>query len=307
MMNKKAIKCAAKTYTTQTGGKEEWRLRLGIVMAGAGAHAAANIGVLRELERRGVTPYAVCGLHAGAWPAALHAAGMSRQSMEKALHQAARAGSRMIAPVWYERFAPLQTRMPSGVRLNHLLSAQLGQRILPMCHGIAVFPCRMMRTGQRVIFSTRSYMPDGGYMLAMQASLGFAARASMGFAPFLSPATYMGSYLLGEMDFAFACRQLMLLGAHRVLIVEPVPSPRRAPDALDLAAGALLRSGEQMHETETGVLRVTMPDSAGALSLSRLEECAAAGERTASRELDDLFERMGMAHCRVLAFRRSFS
>lgn len=282
-------------------------MRLGIVMAGAGAHAAANIGVLRELERRGIVPYAVCGLQAGAWPAALVAAGMSQQSMEKALYQAARAGSRMIAPVWYERFVPSLMRMPSGVRLNHLLSAQLGQRILPMCHGIAVFPCRMMRTGQRVVFSTRSYMPDGGDMLAMQASLGFAARASMGFAPFLSPATYMGSYLLGETDLALACRQLMLLGAHRVLIVDPVPSPRRVPDALDLAAGAFVHADEQMHEPEAAVLRVTMPDHAGALSLSRLEACAASGERAAASALDDLFERMGMAHCRVLAFRRRYS
>lgn len=301
-----AIECAAQTYTTQTGRKEGWRLRLGVVMAGAGAHAAANVGVLRELERRGITPYAVCGLQAGAWPAALFAAGMSIAGMEKALHQAARAGRRMIAPVWYEYFAPSGVRMPCGVRLNHLLSAQTGQRPLPMCSGTAVFPCRMMRTGQRILFSTRSYMPDEGAMIAMQASISFAARAAMGFAPFLSPATYMGSCLLGETDLAFACRQLALLGAHRVLIVDPVPSPRRMPDALDLAAGAL-RQSEQKCEEATGVLRVTMPDSAGALSLSRLEECAAAGERTAAAALDDLFDRMGMAHCRVLAFRRRYS
>lgn len=282
-------------------------MRLGVVMMGAGAHAAACVGVLRELERRGIEPHAVCGMHAGAWPAALFAVGVSMPGMEKALHQAAKAGGRMIAPVWYERFVPSPWRMPAGVKLNHLLSVQTGQRMLSMCPGAAVFPCRMTRTGQQVLFTTRSYMPDGGAMLAMQASVGFAARAAMGLAPFLSPVEYMGSPLLGQSDQAFACRQLMLLGAHRVLIIEPVPSPRRVPDALDLAAGAVRMAAEQQYNQEIGVLRVAMPDCAGALSLSRLEDCALAGERAAAHELDTLFDRMGMARCRVLAFRRRYS
>ena len=270
-------------------------------MTGAGAHAAACVGVLRELDRRGITPFAVCGMFSGAWPAALVAAGMSLQSMEKALHQAAKAGSRMIAPVWYERFKA--GRIPCGVRLNHLLSAQTGQRALSLCPGAAVFPCRMARTGQRVVFSSRAYMQDTGVMLAMQASAGFAARAAMGFAPFLSPVEYMGSPLLGDMDIAFACRQLMLLGAQRVLVIEPVPSPRRSADALDLAAGALRLAAERPCEQETGVLRITMPDTAGALSLCRLEECARAGEDAAAWALDGLLDRMGMSRCRVLAFK----
>ncbi len=277
-------------------------MQLGVVMMGAGAHAAASLGVLRELERRGIEPHAVCGMLSGAWPAALFAAGMSTDSMEKALHQAARAGGRMIAPTWYERIR--QNSMPSGMRLNHLLTAQTGQRVLSMCPGAALFPCRLMRTGQRIVFSSRAYMQDAGVMLAMQASAGFAARAAMGLAPFLAPIEYMGSPLLGETDPAFACRQLMLLGAHRVLIVEPVPSPRRTADALDLAAGILRLSAQQPSQAEIGVLRIAMPDSVGALSLSQMEVCAQAGEMAAARELDTLLEQMGMARCRVLAFRR---
>lgn len=283
------------------------RLRLGVVMMGAGAHAAANIGVLRELERRGIVPHAVCGIQAGAWPAALFAAGMSLQSMEKALHQAARAGRRMIAPVWYERFTPLSTRMSSGARMNRLLSIQTGERILSLCPGAAVFPCRMIKNGQRVVFSTRGYMCDAGSMLAMQASVSFAARASMGLAPFLAPMEYMGSCLTGDADPAFGCRQLMLLGADRVLMIEPVLSPRRVPDALDLASGAVALAAKRPGEQETGVLRVTMPDTAGAFSLSRLEACAWAGEQIAARDLEDVFDRMGMARCRVLAFRHRYS
>lgn len=277
-------------------------MQLGVVMMGAGTHAAASLGVLRELDRRRIEPYAVCGMLSGAWPAALFAAGMSVESMEKALHQAVKAGSRMIAPTWYERIR--KNGMPRGMQLNHLLIAQTGQRTLSMCPGAALFPCRMMRTGQRVVFSSRAYMQDAGVMLAMQASAGFAARAVMGLAPFLSPMEYMGSPLLGETDLAFACRQLMLLGAHRVLVVDPVPSPRCAADALDLAAGVLRISAQQPCQEEIGVLRIAMPDTIGALSFSQMEKCAQAGELAAAKELDTLFERMGMSNCRVLTFRR---
>lgn len=277
-------------------------MHLGVVMTGAGAHAAACVGVLRELERRGVVPHAVCGLLWGAWPAALFAAGMSVQSMEKALHQAAKLGSRMIAPMWYEK--SIRNAVPGGVRLNHLLGAQTGQRILSLCPGTAVFPCRMARTGERVVFSTRAYMQDEGALLAMQAGVGFAARAAMGLAPFLAPMEYMGSKVLCDMDTAFACRQLMLLGAQRVLLIEPVLSPRRAADALDLCAGTIRLAALRPLGQETGILRIPMPDHAGALSLSCLEECAQAGQRAAQHTLDELFDHMGMARCRVLSFRR---
>lgn len=197
--------------------------------------------------------------------------------------------------------------MPCGARLNHLLGMQTGQRVLSLCPGAALFPCRMARTGQRVVFSSRAYMQDEGAMLAMQAGAGFAARAAMGLAPFLAPVEYMGSPLLGDMDAAFACRQLMLLGAHRVLLIEPTPSPRRMPDALDLASGALRLAASGKHEPQMGVLRVTMPDTVGALSLSGLEACAKAGEIAAAQELDALLDHMGMARCRILAFRRRYS
>lgn len=141
-------------------------------------------------------------------------------------------------------------------------------------------------------------------MLATQASISFAARACMGFAPFLAPVEYMGSPLLGETDLAFACRQLMLLGAQRVLLIEPTPSPRRTADALDLASGLLRMAAQQTYERDISVLHVPMPDTAGALSLTELEACARAGEAAAAASLDAVLDHMGMARCRILPFRR---
>ena len=46
-------------------------MRLGVVLTGAGACAAASAGALTWLLDAGVLPCAVCGMQAAAWPAAL--------------------------------------------------------------------------------------------------------------------------------------------------------------------------------------------------------------------------------------------
>lgn len=142
-------------------------------------------------------------------------------------------------------------------------------------------------------------------MLSMQADAAFAARAAAALPPFLSPMVWMGSCLLPEADMAFACRQLFLLGAQRVLAVVPVPSLRTPPDALDLTGFALNMSAQPIRERNAAVLYVPMPDGAGALSFDKMPACIKAGREAADRELDRLFEEMGMAFCRVLPFRGS--
>ena len=50
-------------------------MRLGVVLTGIGACAAASAGALTWLLDAGVAPYAVCGMQAAAWPAALYLVG----------------------------------------------------------------------------------------------------------------------------------------------------------------------------------------------------------------------------------------
>ena len=295
---------SAFAYTEKKQRKGENQLRLGVVMTGVGAHAAAAAGVLTELERRGVAPYAVCGMQGGAWPAALAAAGWPARDVNRAFEQAAGMGGRLLAPSVWERLRTAGHGMASGTRINRLLNAQTGQRALSFSPCAALFPCRLARNGQRVVFSSRAFMQDSDALLAMQATVSFAARACMALPPFLAPVSYMGSALLAETDVGFAVRQLLALGAQRVLVIAPVPSPQHAPDALDLAGTALRLAGEQPLGEAACVLRMTMPATAGALSFEQMPACCEAGRRAAERELDGVFERMGMAFCRVLPFRR---
>ena len=110
-------------------------MRLGVLMLGRGAHAAACVGVMEELQRRQALPFAVCGLHAGAWPAALVMAGRDAAGLREALVQAARLGPRLLRP---DVRAGVMLRggrqaLCTGVCLQRLLSMQAGERVLAMC------------------------------------------------------------------------------------------------------------------------------------------------------------------------------
>lgn len=282
-------------------------MRLGVVMTGVGAHAAANAGVLRALDERGIEPECVCGMQGGAWTAALFAMGKRPEEMRECVLAAQQAGRRLIAPtVGAGRMLRRGLgALCDGKRLERLLLMQTGHRVLSLCDKSAVFPCRLMKNGRRVVFSTRAMDTGEEAMLAMQASVSFAARAAMALPPVLAPLEYMGSALLAETDTTFAARQLVLLGAQRVMIVCPQVSKKRKPDALDLAAAALTGGVQSAaREAHAGLLRVTMPESVGAADMEQMLLCEEAGYLAAREQLDALFAQMGMARCRVLPFER---
>ncbi|MFR2019937.1 MAG: hypothetical protein ACLS6G_05240 [Christensenellales bacterium] len=71
-------------------------MRLGVVLTGAGACAAASAGALTWLLDAGVSPCAVCGMQAAAWPAALYLAGYDAGRLRGAAAQAALMGRRLL-------------------------------------------------------------------------------------------------------------------------------------------------------------------------------------------------------------------
>ena len=268
---------------------------------GTGVYGAAGAGVLCQLWKRGLEPYAVCGLGAGAWPAALFAAGADARGLAEAAALIRRMGKRLL-PRSRSYLKQRQTLF-AAERLEHLLTLQTSGRVLALCPKRAVFPVRMARQERDVVFSTQSFSVGDSGMLAMQASLAFAVRAAIGLAPFLSPCVWMGQSVLPQMDAAAGVKLLLAMGAQRVLVVEPVASPRHTPDALELAA--LCAQPKKMPLPEGAAkLAVVMPDGAYALDTAQIPVCMEAGERAAERDLDPILEEMGLAACRVLPFRR---
>lgn len=282
-------------------------MRLGVVLTGIGAYAAASAGALTWLLDAGVAPYAVCGMQAAAWPAALYLVGYDADRLRGAAVQAARAGRRLLTADASARdvLGMKKSAICRGRRLEKLLAAQTGERALGLCERQGVFLCRAARSGHVVAFCTQSVTQDGA-IVTLQASTAFAARAALSRPPFVSPMEWMGSPLLPMDDVPLACRLLQTMGAQRVLVVAPQTALRHQPDALEQASGFFMPCAREMGGN-VGVFRIPLPEKFGALSLSDLLLGADAGREAAAQGIEAALMRLGMPLCRVLPFRRKLT
>lgn len=282
-------------------------MRLGVVLTGIGACAAASAGALTWLLDAGVAPYAVCGMQAAAWPAALYLVGYDADRLRGAAVQAARAGRRLLTADASARdvLGMKKSAICRGRRLEKLLAAQTGERALGLCERQGVFLCRAARSGHVVAFCTQSVTQDGA-IVTLQASTAFAARAALSRPPFVSPMEWMGSPLLPMDDVPLACRLLQTMGAQRVLVVAPQTALRHQPDALEQASGFFMPCAREMGGN-VGVFRIPLPEKFGALSLPDLLLGADAGREAAAQGMEAALMRLGMPLCRVLPFRRKLT
>lgn len=282
-------------------------MRLGVVLTGIGACAAASAGALTWLLDAGVAPYAVCGMQAAAWPAALYLVGYDADRLRGAAVQAARVGRRLLTADASARdvLGMKKSAICRGRRLEKLLAAQTGERALGLCERQGVFLCRAARSGHVVAFCTQSVTQDGA-IVTLQASTAFAARAALSRPPFVSPMEWMGSPLLPMDDVPLACRLLQTMGAQRVLVVAPQTALRHQPDALEQASGFFMPCAREMGGN-VGVFRIPLPEKFGALSLSDLLLGADAGREAAAQGMEAALMRLGMPLCRVLPFRRKLT
>ena len=282
-------------------------MRLGVVLTGIGACAAASAGALTWLLDAGVAPYAVCGMQAAAWPAALYLVCYDADRLRGAAVQAARAGRRLLTADASARdvLGMKKSAICRGRRLEKLLAAQTGERALGLCERQGVFLCRAARSGHVVAFCTQSVTQDGA-IVTLQASTAFAARAALSRPPFVSPMEWIGSPLLPMDDVPLACRLLQTMGAQRVLVVAPQTALRHQPDALEQASGFFMPCAREIGGN-VGVFRIPLPEKFGALSLSDLLLGADAGREAAAQGMEAALMRLGMPLCRVLPFRRKLT
>jgi len=280
-------------------------MRLGLIMRGAGACAAVNVGVLEVLLSRGLDVYAVCGVNGGAWFAAQYISGMDMTSMKKSLSLLSRGAGTMLRGCYPAGwlFRGRKAWLCEGNRINHLLKLQTGEKLLALCSRRGIFPLRVASTGRRIIFSTCAYAQGREAMLSQQATVSFAARAAMARPPLIAPLPWGGSWLLADEDAVWSAQQLLQLGADRVLIVDPRPALSRELDALELASVTGGFSLEEAESCVTGLFTIRIPPYIGALDFKKMPEIAQIGYEAAQTQLDAALEKLGMTQCRILPFK----
>lgn len=116
-------------------------MRLGVVLMGLGAHAAASAGALEWMLDAGVRPYALCGMQSAAWASALYLAGYDARGIKAAVMQAACLGRRLLPAQRSARklLAGKTDALCAGRRLEKLLLAQLGERMMSCSRSRASF------------------------------------------------------------------------------------------------------------------------------------------------------------------------
>lgn len=280
-------------------------MRLGVIMRGAGACAAANVGVLEAFFSRGLDVYAVCGVNGGSWFAAQYVSGMDMTSMKESLSFLKRINGGMLRAHCPARllFQGRRAWLCEGNRINRLLKLQTGEKLLALCSRRGIFPLRVASTGRRIVFSTCAYAQGREAMLCQQATVSFAARAALARPPLLAPLPWGGSWLLADEDAVWAVQQLLQLGADRVLIIDPRPALSRNLDALELASAPGDFSLHEAESSVTGLLTIRMPPRIGALDFKETPEIARIGYEAAQAQLDAALEKLGMAQCRILPFK----
>ena len=206
-------------------------MQLGILMAGEGIGAVGAIGVLRALRRKGIGVHAVCGMDAGAYPAALWACGMSENEMESCACVWAEKGNRLFEGHFFRAGEALF----SGRAMARMLHAQTRGLALRDCERRVAFVCMAVPGRRTVVFSPQQ-LDDNQRVWTDHAPIFFAARAAMATPPLWRCANFVGIPLCAHPDVREGIRALRSMGATQVLAVYPAYVRSAPKTPLDILA-----------------------------------------------------------------------
>lgn len=274
-------------------------MHLGVLMAGEGMGALSAIGVLRALRRKGIGVHAVCGMDAGAYPAALWACGMDENEMLSCACALAAKGKRLMdgASVWHG--ARPQDALFAGRVLTRMLQAQTQGIALRACERRAAFVCMAVPGRKTVVFSPQETETKSS-VWTDHAPVFFAARAAMATPPLWQAANFIGIPLCAHPDAREGVRALYRLGATHVLAVYPA-YVRAAPQTpfdvpaweRTVALDAMLRCVSCLRVELHEIIRPVCEDAAS---------CIRAGERCAMTHIDQI--KWGSEAGKVVLLRR---
>lgn len=252
-------------------------VRLGVLMAGDGVGALGAVGVMRALAQKDIAVHAVCGMGAGAYPAALWACAMDAQQTDACLDVVCTRGARLLD---YDRLSLLRgcgVAATKGTRIARLLLEQTRGLSLSACERRVAFLCMAIPARRTVAFSPES--PPGTELIwTHHAPVWFAARAALGAPPLVRPASFVGVPVCAHPDAREGIHALYALGATHIAAVYPVyarAAPRQLSD-LTYWENAL-----HIERALRGVrcIRIMLPEYIQPLTFAAIHDCVRAGKR----------------------------
>jgi len=194
--------------------------RIGIALGSGSMHGLAHIGVLQELEARGIQPAIVTGTSTGAIVGALYASGLSPGEIEKTLGDSDWSSSR--------RFVLSRNGLFSNEPVRERLEAAFAGR------PIESWPRRFGAVATHLADGTRRLLASGDGALAVQAS----SAMPVAFVPVTVGKEILADGALVEPNPVRAARDL---GADFVIAVDVAfrPSENDASGMSDLAFQAI--------------------------------------------------------------------
>lgn len=275
------------------------RVRLGILMMGEGVGALCVLGVMRALEEHGLSPYCVCGMSMGAYPAALWSAGMDTKQAEEAALHAATLGKKLLDKDW-KAYAGLRTSgLIRGKKIARLLSDQTQALSVRDCVKQVSFLCMAIPSRRSVLFSPHREEENTVGIWTHHAPIWFAARAALSEPPFIRPANFVGVPLCASEDVKAGIGALYAMGATHVLCVSGVYTRSIPQNIYDFAAW---ERNERIFSRVHGVrkLDVLLGEKISPLGFGAARQCVQAGFFTAHHaKWDDWGEGAG----KVVPFR----
>ncbi len=283
--------------------------RLGLALGGGGLLGVAHVGVLEVLEENGILPGVVTGTSAGAFVAALYAAGLKPQVLRNLALKLSREDLFSWNFTFYSFLRVLLRNLrdllgaldaaPLGLLNGSRIAAYVERvtgvksmaRILNPVGLVAVD----LLSGNRVIFTNQERLPPApGAVYVRGAPLGLAVRASTAIPGVFEPAPYRGMLLSdGGLLEIVPAATARLLGAGTVVAVRHDSQKMESqPDSIvQVILRGLNIMGEKgmKQDLEWSDLTIVTPAiNAGLSDFSKIPELLEMGRAAAVRALPEL-------------------
>jgi len=271
-------------------------MSFGIALAGGGSRGAAHVGVLLALEENGLYPQSAAGTSAGSIIAGLYATGTTPKMLKEIVIEISQTGKyyldadltgiiKMIPQFIADHKINL-TGLIKGNRFERFLYEQTDGKCIKEVNMRTIIPAVDINSGYTIVYTNtlENVKPIKRVKWKTDILMSEAIRASCAVPAIFKPKFIDGMCLVdGGVTDVLPVDLLMAVGEHNILAVD-IAQDYEMPEnenLIDISSHALTIMSTHLKEChshgERLLLKPTLPEHAGLLTLDQMEQCMDAG------------------------------